>query len=125
MNELELLYKIRNNPAEFSQVFKLYYKPIFGYVFRRTGDFEEAADITAETFFKAFTHINNFNYKGISIKVWLYRIATNEVNLFYRSQKKYSALFYKLGFEDQQQFKNYQRQDKEDENLSVFFIIQI
>ncbi len=119
MNELELLNKIKDNPSEFSQIFKLYYKPIFGYVFRRTGDFDETADITAETFFNAFSHINNFSYKGISIKVWLYRIATNEVNLFYRRKKKFNSLFDKLGFEDEKQFKNFLHQDKEELEIEI------
>ena len=51
MTELELLNKIKDNPAIFSEVFKLYYKPIFGYIFRRSGNFDDAADIAAETFF--------------------------------------------------------------------------
>jgi DNA-directed RNA polymerase specialized sigma24 family protein len=75
MTEIELLHRIRNNPEEFSELFRLYYKPIFGYIFRRTGDFDDTADIAAETFLKAFNSINNFTYKGISIKIWLFRIA--------------------------------------------------
>ena len=63
MTEIELLHRIRNNPEEFSELFRLYYKPIFGYIFRRTGDFDDAADIAAETFLKAFEDINKFTFK--------------------------------------------------------------
>lgn len=114
MNELELLGKIKNNPEAFSEIFNLYYKPIFGYIFRRTGDFNSTADIAADTFLKAFIHINKFTYKNISIKVWLYRIATNEVNLFFRQRRKYNSLFDKVGFENKELFRNYLTQDKEE-----------
>ena len=114
MTELELLNKIKSNPAEFYEIFKLYYKPIFGYIFRRTGDFDETADIAAETFLNAFIHIKNFSYKGVSIKVWLYRIATNEINQFYRQLKKHKSLFERIQNEDRQLFKNQLQQDREE-----------
>jgi len=112
MSETELLNKIKNNPAEFSEVFKLYYKPIFGYILRRTGNFDETADIAAETFLKAFTHINRFSYKGISIKVWLYRIATNEVNLYFRRNQKHSSVFERIDFGNKNLFDNYLEEDR-------------
>ena len=114
MTEPELLNKIRDNPADFSGIFKLYYKPIFGYIFRRTGNFDDTADIAADTFFKAFTHIRNFSYKGISIKVWLYRIATNEVNQFFRQRQKHNSLFDRVDFDNNDLFRNYLHHDKEE-----------
>jgi RNA polymerase sigma-70 factor (ECF subfamily) len=110
----ELLNKIRDNPSEFKEIFNLYYKPIFGYIFRRTGDFDQTADIAADTFLKAFKHINNFEYRGISIKVWLYRIATNEVNLYFRHRKKYNLLFETIDFENRDLFYRTLTEDRND-----------
>jgi RNA polymerase sigma-70 factor (ECF subfamily) len=112
MNDKELLDKIKNNPADFSELFKLYYKPIFGYVLRRTGDFDDTADIAANTFFNAYSHIHNFSYKGISIKVWLYRIATNEVNLYFRYKQKHNSLFERIDLADKDLFNDYLHDDK-------------
>jgi RNA polymerase sigma-70 factor (ECF subfamily) len=112
--EAELLHKIKKNPDAFSEVFTIYYKPIFGYILRRTGDFDDSADIAANTFFKAFTHINNFSYNGISIKVWLYRIATNEINQFFRNIRKHESLFERFEFVNKKEFRNYLQQDKEE-----------
>ena len=114
MTEIELLNRIKNNPADFSELFKLYYKPIFGYILRRTGDFDDTADIAADTFLKAFRHINNFSYKGISVKIWLYRIATNEVNLYFRHKQKHNSLFERIDFENINLFNNYLREDKKE-----------
>ena len=99
MTELELLNRIKADPEEFSVIFSRYYKPIFGYIFRRTGNFEDTADIAASTFLKAFRHITKFTYRGISIRIWLYRIATNEVNQFFRFRKKYNTIFELHDFE--------------------------
>jgi RNA polymerase sigma-70 factor, ECF subfamily len=87
VNEAQLLNKIKKNPKEFGVLFDLYYKKIFGYALRRTANYDLAKDITAETFFKAFFKIKDFKWKGISLSSWLFRIATNEINYYYRKQK--------------------------------------
>jgi RNA polymerase sigma-70 factor (ECF subfamily) len=112
MDEADLLDRIRHNPESFSELFKLYYKQIFGYIFRRTGNFDDTADIAAETFLKAFRHIHNFKYTGISVKVWLYRIATNEVNLYFRLKQKHNSIFELINIEDKNIFKDYIVEDK-------------
>jgi len=112
VTEPELLNKIKEDPARFSELFTLYYKPVFGYIFRRTGDFENSADIAADTFLKAFKHIRYFSYHGISIKVWLYRIATNEVNIFFRQKHKKNSIFERLDFENKKQFLHFFESDK-------------
>ncbi|HUX53844.1 MAG TPA: RNA polymerase sigma factor [Williamwhitmania sp.] len=119
MTEIELIDRIKTNPENFSELFKLFYKSIFGYILRRTGNFDDTADIAADTFLKAFTHINHFDYRGISIKVWLYRIATNEVNLYFRQQHKHNSVFDKIDFENRALFKNYLLQDKEELEIEL------
>ena len=114
MTEIDLLNSIKDDPDKFSELFKLYYKPIFGYILRRTGDFDDTADIASETFFKAFRHINNFSYKGISVKAWLYRIATNEVNMYFRHKQKHNSVFERFDFENKSMFNNFLHEDKKE-----------
>ena len=114
MDEKELLDRIRSNPEKFSEIFKLYYKPIFGYIIRRTGDFDDTADIAADTFLKAFRHINNFRYTGISVKVWLFRIATNEINIYFRNRQKHDSIFDHINTEDKIIFNNYLADDRKE-----------
>jgi RNA polymerase sigma-70 factor (ECF subfamily) len=112
VTDKELIGKIKEDSSSFSEVFRLYYKPLFGYIFRRTGDFDDTADIASNTFLKAFTAINSFTYRGISVKVWLYRIATNEVNQFFRNRKKTHSLFEKL--EENPEYMNLLSHDREE-----------
>lgn len=87
MNEEKLLKELKNDPQKFSLIYEAFYKKIFGYIFRRTGDYDSAKDIAAETFLKAYAGIGNFKWRNISILYWLYRIATNELNKYFNSRK--------------------------------------
>ena len=113
MTETELLQQIRTDPAGFSELFKLHYQPIFGYILRRTGNVDDTADIAADTFFKAFTHIRNFSYQGVPVKVWLYRIATNEINLHFRRQRKHHSLFEQANLADKELLQTCLQEDKQ------------
>lgn len=92
MSEEQLIKGIRINPDKFEKIYNRHYQTIFNYCYRRTGDFDTSKDITSEIFLKAYLNIHKFKWKDIPILSWLYRIATNEINLFYRSQK-YSPTF--------------------------------
>ena len=74
----------RRNSA---QAYEAFDKKIFGYVYRRTTDYEAARDITAETFLKAYVNIGKFKWRNISLLYWLYQIATNELNQYFNRHK--------------------------------------
>src|SRR5471030_556594 len=86
-HEALLIEQCHKNPAAFGEVFDCWYKPVFGYIMRRTADYDLSKDIAAETFLKAFLKISSFQWRGIGLSSWLYRIATNELNQYYRSSK--------------------------------------
>lgn len=88
LREEEFLLKdIGDRTEKFSIIYNRSYQPIFNYVLKRTLNFEISRDITSEVFIKAFVNIGRFKWKGISVSNWLYRIATNEINLYFRSKK--------------------------------------
>jgi len=73
-----------NSPEAFGALYELHYSQIFGYVYRRILHWETAQDITAEVFFKAYRSFWRFRWSAIPIGAWFYRIATNEVNMYFR-----------------------------------------
>lgn len=87
MSEEQLINEIKKNPILFGRVYDAHYRTIFNYCYRRTRDFNASKDITSETFLKAFINIHRFKWRGVSLLNWLYRIASNEINLHYRSKK--------------------------------------
>jgi RNA polymerase sigma-70 factor (ECF subfamily) len=62
--------------ATFDRLFEEYSAPIFNYVLRMVGDSDRAADITQDTFIKAYRKLDTVTDET-STRSWLYRIATN------------------------------------------------
>ncbi len=86
-NEKELVKRIKKDPQAFALIYDEHYHSIFSYVFRRLGNYDLAKDVTAETFLKAYQKIGVFQWRNIPISAWLFRIATNEINLYFRHSK--------------------------------------
>ena len=61
---------------EFALLFEEFSAPIFNYVLRMVGDHDRAADITQDTFIKAYRKLDTVT-EATSVRSWLYRIATN------------------------------------------------
>ena len=76
--------------AEFEAVVEKYHGKVFQLVYRYTGDYEEACDLTQDTFVRAFNAWTEF--RGDSqVYTWLYRIALNLChNQQKRLQRRYS-----------------------------------
>ena len=83
----DLLDRIRLDPANFHVLYDKYFNSIFGYVYRRLGDYELSRDITAETFLKAYKKIDWFEWRKVPLSSWLYKIASNEINQYFRNKK--------------------------------------
>jgi len=82
--EKELVRQAQKSPDAFAQLYDQYYPRIFGYVLRRSANLEAAQDITSETFLKALAKLWQFRWRSVSFSSWLYKIATNEINQYFR-----------------------------------------
>ena len=89
--EKVLLEESRSRPESFGVLFEHYYPKILGYVFRRVLVWESARDITSEVFLKAYQGLWRYRWTGVSVGAWFYRIATNEVNMYFR-RGQYAAV---------------------------------
>ncbi|MCD6109488.1 RNA polymerase sigma factor [bacterium] len=83
----EILKEFKHNKDVFEKVYNFYYERILKYLLKRTISAESAYDLTAETFMKAFDNFHKFKWTGVSIKVWLYRIAINQLKNYRRKPK--------------------------------------
>jgi RNA polymerase sigma-70 factor, ECF subfamily len=86
--ERDLVERAKTSSDAFGEIYDMYYRPIFGYAFRRTADPEAARDITSAVFFKALRGIKGYRWQGISISHWLYRIANRETIDWYKMQNR-------------------------------------
>ena len=107
MSEIkDLVLRSQNQDKDaFSKLFDFYYDKITKYVFRRTLDVEYSKDITSNVFLKALDNIESFKWKNgdYSFDGWIFKIATNEINQYFRKQKRYKLIiddpkiFFNLG----------------------------
>jgi len=87
LDEQEIVEKAKSDPKSFARLFDKYYSSILSYAYHRTFNDEMAKDITSETFLKAFNHINRFIWRNGGFGAWLFKIATNEINMYFRKKK--------------------------------------
>ena len=68
---------LESNLHAFEILYRKYEKPIFNTVYRIVCDYDDATDVTQNTFIKAYKNLGKFNerYKFFS---WLYKIAVHE-----------------------------------------------
>jgi RNA polymerase sigma-70 factor (ECF subfamily) len=90
--EMLEIRRAQSNPAHFGIIYERYYKPVFLFLYRRTDDEDLTADLTSQVFLKAMTYLPKYQHKGLPFSAWLFRIAVNEMNMFFRSNKNQRAL---------------------------------
>lgn len=83
----QIIEDFKTDKNTFETVYDHYYEMILKYLLKRTINAEVAYDLTAETFMKAFETFHKFKWTGVSIKVWLYRIAINALKNYRRKKK--------------------------------------
>lgn len=89
-DEHDLVARARRGDAEaFRALYARYLPRVYAYVAYRVGRAQDAEDITAEVFVKAVAGLARFEDRGAgAFGGWLFRIAHNQVALFYRQQRR-------------------------------------
>ena len=88
-DQLMAMVKQTGDHAAFKLLLKRYQKPLFGYMWRFTGDRHAAEDLLQETYMRIYQARTKFNEK-FSFSGWAYRIATNAC-LDMRKKKSHAA----------------------------------
>lgn len=97
MNKSELkenfLAAKAGNEEAFSKIYDYYYDKLSAYVFRRVLGPEITEDIVSNTFFKVLKNLKKLKWQGAAeFNGWMYRIATNEVNDYFRKKSRYQFM---------------------------------
>lgn len=80
--------------AAFEVIFLSYWNPIYNFVYGMMGNPQDAADLTQETFMKAYQGITKTSH-DLRVMAWIYRIATNNCLDVLRHRKliKWQSLY--------------------------------
>lgn len=86
MDDRELVAAAKLDNEAFGEIYERYLDKIYNYVYYRTGNQQDAEDLTAKVFYRALNHIGKYEDKGVPFQAWLYRIAHNLVANFHRDR---------------------------------------
>jgi len=86
--EQALIELAKKDELAFGKLYDRYFDGIYGFVYRRTDEEQLAGDITSQVFLKALQNIKKYEFRGLPFSSWLYRIASNEVNKYYRKKNR-------------------------------------
>jgi RNA polymerase sigma-70 factor (ECF subfamily) len=86
--DAQLVKRAKRAPDAFGLLYERYVDRIYSYIYFRTGNTQDAEDLTAKTFHQALANIRRYNERGIPFAAWLYRIAHNLVANWYRDHKR-------------------------------------
>jgi RNA polymerase sigma-70 factor, ECF subfamily len=89
INEEWLLIKrCKLDNKHFAIIYERYFKQIFLYIFKKTGDENSTADITSQVFLTALNQLERYEFKGFPYSSFLYKVAHNECLMYFRQTKK-------------------------------------
>lgn len=82
---------------QMEQIYLKYYNDIFSYAFALCGDYYNAQYLVSDTFFKAFTAIEDTFPVEWEIKYWLFRVCRNDyLNMQRKERRSFSLEGYRL-----------------------------
>ena len=82
---------LTGNIQAFGIIIKKYQNPIFNLAMRMVKDYDDAKDITQNTFIKAYNKLTSFDNDQVFFS-WIYRIAVNESLNSIKSKKSFNYL---------------------------------
>jgi RNA polymerase sigma-70 factor (ECF subfamily) len=83
-----LIEAAQADPARFVEIYDRYVDRIYAFVGRRTGNRATAEDITSHVFEQALSTIGRFEWRGLPVSGWLFRIASNAVADYWRERSR-------------------------------------
>src|SRR6187431_1166948 len=86
--EYAILERSRRDPRAFGELYEKYFRRIFNFIYRQTDDEDLTADLCSQTFLSALNNSGKFQYRGVPVSAWLYKIASNEVNKHFRKKNQ-------------------------------------
>jgi RNA polymerase sigma factor (sigma-70 family) len=85
----EFLRKERYSQKDFADLYEIFFKKVQDFLQKKVSNREIAEDLASEVFEKIFKTIDDFQWQGINISAWVFRIARNHLIDYYRKQNKY------------------------------------
>lgn len=118
-----LIDKARTDRTAFAELYRRHYDEIYRYCARRLPCRDTAEDVTSQIFMKMVKNFDTFMGDESAFRCWLYRIACNEINSYYRKSGRHAAALEKLQQEQPTEFiDDPAEKDTQDNRLKMAFL---
>ncbi len=81
-----LIEAAQADPRQFAAIYEANFERVYAFVVRRVRDRSTAEDVTADVFQQALANLKKFEWRGVPIAAWLYRIASNAIADHFQKQ---------------------------------------
>lgn len=85
-NQLIRRIKKKQDKKAADELIQRYYREIYAFTYRQTGERELALDLTQEIFITVLQGIYAFDEKKAGFRTWAYSVAANRITDYYRSK---------------------------------------
>ncbi len=89
-DERGLVERAKADPLALAQLYRVHYQAIAGHIRRRVGNRPDVDDLVADTFLTMVRYLPRFRWTGVPFRVWLYRLATNQVNRWAKRRRRWA-----------------------------------
>lgn len=87
-DERSLVERAKRDRKAFALLYRSHYRSIAGYIYRRVGDVHTTEDLVADVFTAAMQALPRYRHRGLPVRAWLFRIASNRVNRWVRRERR-------------------------------------
>lgn len=74
------------------KIYRDYHGKVFGYIRSKINSVQDAEDITADVFVKAFEKLDSFDESKASLSTWIYTITRNTLTDYFRTRKVFAEI---------------------------------
>lgn len=87
-DEPNLVERAKRDRQAFAVLYRRYSPDLATHIYRRTGDLHATEDLVSDVFLTALRALPRYRYRGIPLRFWLLRIATNAVNRWAKRRRR-------------------------------------
>ncbi len=95
-----LISQAKQDAASFGKLYDLYAPSIYRYILSRTGNIQDAQDITSQTFLKVLEKLSSYHHRGY-FSAWLFSIARSRYIDHFRMRNQEEKLIATKNLESQ------------------------
>jgi RNA polymerase sigma-70 factor (ECF subfamily) len=79
---------VRGDSEAFAGLYDNFADDVVRYFYAHVGSYQDAEDLAARTFLRAWRAIGKFSWRGRPFEAWLFTLAKNQLIDFYRGQRR-------------------------------------